>query len=75
MPETGERAVAASVARYVFDLADWDSSGWGVPHGVSGVRGSGHDLDQRAIWLDCDLIPMSFSKDAVSAITREEFEI
>ncbi len=75
MPETGERAVAASVARYVFDLADWDSSGWVVPHGVSGVRGSGHDLDQRAIWLDCDLIPMSFSKDAVSAITREEFEI
>ena len=75
MPETGERAVAASVARYVFDLADWDSSGWIVPHGVSGVRGSGHDLDQRAKWLSCDLVPMTFTKASVVAATQEQFEL
>ncbi len=70
-PETGERAAAASVARYVFDLADWDNSGWVVPHGVSGVPGSGHDLDQRAQWLAGALIPMSFSRAAVAAATVE----
>ena len=75
MPETGERAVAASVARYVFDLADWDSSGWIVPHGVSGVRGSGHDLDQRTKWLDCDLVPMTFTKASVVSATQEQFEL
>ncbi|MCS5674760.1 MAG: penicillin acylase family protein [Acidimicrobiales bacterium] len=75
IPETGERAAAASVARYVFDLADWDSSGWIVPHGVSGVRGSGHDMDQRAKWLDCELAPMTFSKASVLAATQEQFEL
>ncbi|WP_419841261.1 penicillin acylase family protein [Candidatus Poriferisodalis sp.] len=70
-PETGERAVHGSVARYVFDLGDWDSSGWVVPHGVSGVRGSGHDLDQRQAWLDCQLIPMAYTPAAVAAATAQ----
>ena len=61
-------AYAASVARYAFDLADWDNSGWVVPHGVSGVRGAGHDMDQRQLWLDCDLLPMAFSDEAVKEI-------
>ena len=68
IPERGERAHAASVARYAFDLADWDNSGWVVPHGVSGVRGTGHDMDQRQLWLDCDLLPMAFSDEAVKEI-------
>ena len=74
-PETGERAIHGSVARYAFDLGDWDSSGWVVPHGVSGVRGSGHDLDQRQAWLDCELIPMAYSPQAVAAVTAHEHEI
>ena len=68
IPERGERADAASVARYAFDLADWDNSGWVVPHGVSGVRGTGHDMDQRQLWLDCELLPMAFSDEAVKEI-------
>jgi penicillin amidase len=56
---------AGSVARYVFDLSDWDRSGWVVPHGVSGVRGSGHDLDQRPSWLAGELVPMAYSTRAV----------
>lgn len=70
-PAYGDRAAAGSVARYVFDLADWDRSGWVVPHGVSGVRGSGHDLDQRDAWLAGDLLPMTYSPSAVSSATVE----
>ncbi|MEL7155026.1 MAG: penicillin acylase family protein [Actinomycetota bacterium] len=67
-PHHGDRAAAGSVARYVFDLADWDRSGWVVPHGVSGVRGSDHDLDQRAAWLAGELLPMAYGPDAVAAV-------
>ena len=70
IPSTGERAAASSVGRYVFDLADWDRSGWVVPHGVSGVPGSGHDLDQRSHWLACDLIPMAYSPESVAAVAE-----
>ena len=70
-PLIGDRISSASVARYAFDLADWDRSGWVVPHGVSGIRGSGHDLDQRSAWLDCRLLPMAYSSEAVAAITVE----
>lgn len=67
-PLFGDRAAAGSVARYVFDLADWDRSGWVVPHGVSGVRGSGHDLDQRQAWLAGELLPMAYAPEAVAAV-------
>lgn len=74
-PETGERAIHGSVARYAFDLGDWDNSGWVVPHGVSGVRNSGHDLDQRQAWLDCELIPMAYSPQSVASVTTHEHEV
>ena len=32
----GFAVTGASVARYVFDLADWDDGGWVVPLGASG---------------------------------------
>ncbi|MEM9133787.1 MAG: penicillin acylase family protein [Actinomycetota bacterium] len=68
-PLFGDKAAAGSVARYVFDLADWDRSGWIVPHGVSGVRGSGHDLDQRQAWLAGELVPMAYGPEAVAEAT------
>ena len=74
-PETGERAIHGSCARYAFDLGDWDNSGWVVPHGVSGVRGGGHDLDQRSAWLACELIPVAYSADSVAAVTVDVVEI
>ncbi len=70
-----DRAATGSVARYVFDLADWDRSGWSVPHGVSGVRGSGHDLDQRQAWLDGELLPMAYTATAVAGVAAETFEL
>jgi len=74
-PHYGDRAATGSVARYVFDLDDWDRSGWVVPHGVSGIRGSGHDLDQRQVWLAGDLLPMAYSPTAVAAVAAETFEL
>ncbi|MEM8925373.1 MAG: penicillin acylase family protein [Actinomycetota bacterium] len=74
-PFFGDRSSAGSVARYVFDAGDWDNSGWVVPHGVSGVRGSGHDLDQRAPWLAGELVPMAYSPDAVAAVADHTFEL
>lgn len=70
-PAKGDRSVFASVARYCFDLSDWDQSGWVVPHGVSGVRGSGHDLDQRQSWLDCALLPMLYTPASIAAHAGE----
>lgn len=67
-PLLGLQCYSSSCARYVFDVADWDRSGWVVPHGVSGVRGSGHDLDQRDAWSACELLPMAFSAAAVADV-------
>ena len=69
-PLHGLRCYSSSCARYVFDVSDWDNSGWVVPHGVSGVRGSGHDLDQRDAWAECALLPMAYSPAAIDAITK-----
>jgi len=62
----GDRMGSGSVARYAFDLARWDDSQWVVCHGVSGVRGSGHDLDQRSNWVAGTMIPMVYSAQAVA---------
>jgi penicillin amidase len=56
-----------SVARYAYDTADWDNSGWAVPLGVSGHPGSPHYADQTSVWADVDLIPMYYTWDLVKA--------
>lgn len=57
------------VARYVFDLADWDDSAWIVPHGVSGDPRSPHHLDQLERWAGVEMLPMRYSVEAVDAAT------
>ena len=59
-----------SVVRYVFDISDWDNSGWAVPLGVSGHPGSSHYEDQLPFWAKVDLIPMVYTWDRV----RQEAE-
>ena len=56
-----------SVARYVFDAADWDNSRWVVPLGASGHPGSSHYADQRPIWADDEVVPMLYTWPAVEA--------
>ena len=57
----GFAVTGGSVARYVFDLADWDHGGWIVPLGASGDSASPHFADQRARWAAGELIPMRYS--------------
>src|SRR5262249_10512999 len=46
VPGAGYHVALTSVARYAFDLADWEASGWVVPHGASGHADSSHWADQ-----------------------------
>lgn len=64
---TGPRSFTGSVARYVFDLGDWDNSRWVVFHGTSGHPGDPHYSDQNPLWARGDMVPMPFSRDAVAA--------
>ena len=50
-PGVTDRAYGGPVARYVWDLADRDASGWVVPFGASGVLDDAHFVDQTADWL------------------------
>ena len=47
-----------SVARYVWDLAGLDRSGWVVPLGASGDPRSAHHHDQLASWVEGTLLPV-----------------
>lgn len=49
-----------SVTRYVFDLGDWNRSGWVVPLGSSGHPGSPHYADQVETWRAVQLFPMLY---------------
>jgi penicillin amidase len=61
----GFGVTGASVARYVFDLGDWDRSLWIIPGGVQEI--GPHALDQWAGWLAGEPVPMWYSRAAVEA--------
>jgi penicillin amidase len=65
--ESGTAAVYGAVARYVFDVGDWDNSKWIVLAGASGDPSSPHYLDQHAAWSECELIPMRYGWDVIAA--------
>jgi penicillin amidase len=54
----GFGVTSASVARYVFDLADRGAGAWIVPLGASGDPESPHYSDQQASWAAGELIPI-----------------
>ena len=49
-----------SVARYVFDLGDWERSTWIVPGGASGHPASAHWQDQGLLYEAHETIPMLY---------------
>ena len=53
-----DTAVRGSVARYVWDLAGFASSGWVVPLGASGDPASPRHDDQLPLWLAGELAPV-----------------
>ena len=58
---------STSVARYVYDLADWSNSWWVVPLGSSGHPGSPHYADQMPRWADVGMYPMLYDWDRIRA--------
>jgi penicillin amidase len=66
-PGAGFTLTSTSVARYAFDLNDWDNSGWIVPLGASAHPGSPHYADQRTDWSDVQLRPMLYDWEKVRA--------
>ena len=64
-PGLGYGVIAASVARYIFDLADWENSAWIVPMGVSGHPGSPHYTDQLDKWSNTELLPMPYAWESI----------
>ncbi|MFD3996661.1 penicillin acylase family protein [Streptomyces sp. NPDC058583] len=59
VPGWTDRSARASAARYVWDLADRERSGWIVPFGASGVPGDAHHRDQLPLWLRGELAPVT----------------
>lgn len=66
----GYGLTSASVARYVFDLGDWERSAWVVPLGASGHPGSPHYADQTETWADVRLLPMRYGWERIRAEAR-----
>src|SRR5919108_2942796 len=58
---------STSVARFVFDLSDWQHSAWVVPLGASGHPGSPHYADQASTWAAVQLYPMLYDWTQISA--------
>ena len=68
----GFELALTSVARYVFDLGDWERSGWIVPLGASGHPGSRHYADQAADWAAVRLRPMRYDWARIAADTESQ---
>ncbi len=66
LPGSGFSVVGTAVARYAFDLSDWNRSGWIVPLGGSGHPGSRHYTDQAGSWSDHRLIPMLYDWEEIA---------
>jgi penicillin amidase len=67
VPAAGFQLMLTSVARYVFDLGDWERSAWIVPLGASGHPASPHYADQAGDWAAVRLRPMRYDWTRVSA--------
>ena len=66
-PATGFAASYGAVARYVFDVGDWDQCRWVVFGGTSGDPASPHYADQHALWARTELVPMLYDWDCIVA--------
>jgi penicillin amidase len=70
--ESGTAAVYGAVARYVFDVGNWDNCTWIVVGGASGDPASPHYIDQHEKWSRCELVPMRYDWDAIVAVSPQE---
>jgi penicillin G amidase len=75
LPTEGLRTASGSVARYAFDVADWDRSGWVVPLGAVGEAGSVHGSDQQEAWRTGRLVPALYSWRAVRESATQQVRL
>ena len=75
IPVDGLRTSSGSVARYAFDLADWDHSGWAVPLGSAGSPVSPHAFDQQQAWRTGTLVPAVYSWPALRAAAAAQVSL
>ncbi len=66
-PTAGFDVRTGSVARYAFDLGNWDESGWVVPLGAAGAPPNEHAGDQQEAWSEGRLLPAPYTRAAVEA--------
>ena len=69
--ESGTAAVYGAVARYVFDVGNWENCSWIVVGGSSGDPASPHYADQHEAWSRCELIPMLYDWDVIAATSSQ----
>ncbi|SNS45492.1 penicillin amidase [Tardiphaga sp. OK246] len=60
VPRVGTHPAYASIARYVFDIGNWEACRWIVFHGSAGNPQDAHYDDQSAMWCRGELIPMHY---------------
>lgn len=59
-----DQVLRGSVARYVWDLAGLDRSGWVVPLGADGDERSPYARDQLDAWVEGRLLPVATEPDS-----------
>lgn len=69
--QLGLQAAYGAVARYVFDVGNWDNCSWISVAGASGIPDSEHYADQHEPWSRCELIPMLYDWTTISAEGNE----
>lgn len=69
-PGTGLAAQYGSVARYAFDVGNWDASRWVVLDGASGKADSPHRFDQTAAWARGEMVPMHYDWKTIEREAR-----
>lgn len=67
IPAFGLAAAYGAVARYVFDVGNWDQCQWIVIDGSSGNHGDPHRMDQHALWAQCEMVPMLYNWKLIHA--------
>lgn len=67
LPQTGMTSTYGPVAKYIWDLSDWDRSSWVVFHGASGDPDSPHYRDQNECWARGELVPALYSSRRIEA--------
>jgi penicillin G amidase len=61
----GTQAAYASLARYVFDVGNWEACRWIVFHGSAGDPRAAHYDDQTPLWRRGETVPMQYDWSVV----------